>query len=41
MAQVVDRRATGLYTLVKPEVKCSIPGASHKFRIVRILFLPV
>ena len=32
-------RAAGLiyYTLVKPEVIGSIPGVSHKFRIVSII----
>ena len=30
-------RAAGLYTLVKLEVTGSIPGVSHKCRIVRII----
>ena len=34
---MVDRRAAGLYTIVRPEVTGSIPGVSHKFRIVRII----
>ena len=35
MAQVVELLVW--YTLVKPEVTGSIPGVSHKFRIVRII----
>ena len=30
--------AAGLYTLVMPEVTGSIPGVSHEFRFVRIMF---
>ena len=29
--------AVDSYTLVKPEVQGSIPGVSHKFRIVRLI----
>ena len=35
MSQVVELLV--LYTLLKPEVTGSIPGVSHKFRIVWII----